>query len=260
MQSSPQMELEYLMGHHLHLKNPSTLLCHRFLWWMNEPPAADTSFVSNLNMYDTCESKPRVKNGEVNWKPKEEGFLSASEAKQVWFEREVQSLRKALAKVSVPTAFHESGCWNEGFQRFEPSNPGSDPAATALAMHHGARALPGGSRDVYLRPRPEHGGSGVDALVDRAPAIASTVPGGIRAAYTCMVNILGKIGHWGTGEISMVVGLSLSTVHINAVVGLPSSTEDIDAAIGLPCCTVNIKKELGLLSMGIYLNKIGLGR
>ena len=145
------------------LKNPSTLLCHRFLWWMNEPPAADTSFVSNLNMYDTCESKPRVKNGEVNWKPKEEGFLSASEAKQVWLEREVQSLRKALAKVSVPTAFHESGYWNEGFQRFEPSNPGSDPATTALAMHQCARALPGGSGDVYLRPRPEHGGSGVDA-------------------------------------------------------------------------------------------------
>ena len=95
-----------------------------------------------------------------------------------------------------------------------------------------------------------NGGSGVDALVDRAPAGASTVPGGIRAAYTCMVNILGKIGHWGTGEISMVVGLSLSTVHINAVVGLPSSTEDIDAAIGLPCCTVNIKKELGLFEHG----------
>ena len=90
----------------------------------------------------------------MTWKPKDEGLLSASEAKQVWLEREVQSLRNALAKVSVPTAFHESGKWKFSANG---SNPGSDPAATALAMNHGARALYGGSGDVCLRPRYLHG-------------------------------------------------------------------------------------------------------
>ena len=89
----------------------------------------------------------------------------------------------------------------------------------------------------------------------------------------CKENILEEIGHWGMGEISMKVGLFWSMVHIKAAVGLPLSMVNINAEVGLPCCTVHIKatvglpccmvnivKELGLLSMGIYLNKIGLGR
>ena len=60
------------------------------------------SFASDL--YDTCESKPKVKNGDSMWRPKnardgEPGILSPSEAKQMWLEREVRSLRQALDRV-----------------------------------------------------------------------------------------------------------------------------------------------------------------
>eukprot|EP00435_Cladocopium_sp_Y103_P017061 s854_g4.t1 len=63
-----------------------------------------SSFVSGipmddgLDIYDTCESKPKVRNGDSGWKPVEErgDVLSAREAKQMWLEREVQSLKFAL--------------------------------------------------------------------------------------------------------------------------------------------------------------------
>ena len=101
------------------------------------------------------------------------------------------------------------------------------------------------------------------------PLLQSLAAFGLRI---CRVNILEEIGHWGMGEICMKVGFFWSMVHIKAVVGLPLSMVNINAEIGLPCCTVHIKatvglpccmanivKELGLLSVGIYLNKIGLG-
>ena len=62
-------------------------------------------------LYDTCESKPRVRNGDREWKPQCDGVVSANEAKQFWLEQEVKSLRKALDRVAVPTAFQESGYW-----------------------------------------------------------------------------------------------------------------------------------------------------
>ena len=80
-----------------------------------------TSFVSGCNdgldIYDTCESKPKVKNGDMSWKPtaEKDGPLSASEAKQVWLEREVRSLKVALDRVAIPQAVPQSGYWNSGF-------------------------------------------------------------------------------------------------------------------------------------------------
>ena len=79
-----------------------------------EPLVEGTSFVSNL--YDTCESKLRVKNGGGQWKPHDEkgddAILSPQEAKQAWLEREVRSLKVALDRVAVPTTLTESGYWN----------------------------------------------------------------------------------------------------------------------------------------------------
>ena len=79
-----------------------------------EPLVEGTSFVSNL--YDTCESKLRVKNGDVQWKPHDEkgndAILSPQEAKQAWLEREVRSLKVALDRVAVPSTLTESGYWN----------------------------------------------------------------------------------------------------------------------------------------------------
>jgi hypothetical protein len=52
-----------------------------------EPLVEGTSFVSNL--YDTCESKLRVKNGDVQWKPHDEKgmmqfFLLKKQNKHGW--------------------------------------------------------------------------------------------------------------------------------------------------------------------------------
>ena len=73
-----------------------------------------TSFDDGL--YDTCESKPRVRNGDVQWKPHDEkgndAILSPQEAKQAWLEREVRSLKVALDRVAVPSTLTESAYWN----------------------------------------------------------------------------------------------------------------------------------------------------
>ena len=82
-----------------------------------EPLVEGTSFVSNL--YDTCESKPHVRNGDKLWKPQSGqntgDVMTASEAKQTWLEREVQSVKTALNRVSVPDAIRQSGYWNGSF-------------------------------------------------------------------------------------------------------------------------------------------------
>ena len=70
-----------------------------------------------------------MKNGDVAWKPMEEkdGPLTASEAKQMWLEREVRSLKVALDRVAVPQVLQQSGYWNMGFDYRDlskPSGPG----------------------------------------------------------------------------------------------------------------------------------------
>ena len=189
--------------------------------WPPVPPLPmvdDGQHVDGTELYDTCDSKPRVKNGDREWKPQSDridrtGVLSANEAKQFWLEQEVKSLRQALDRVAVPTAFHESGYWNGGFEtKGNPQNHGhaNVDTCTALdpvlhrvptggsgdgpllprALHGGSgedalqrRALHGGSGADFLLPRALHGGSGDDALQHRAVHGAPKVPGGVRAAY-----------------------------------------------------------------------------
>lgn len=74
------------------------------------------SFSSEL--YDTCESKRGMKNGDLAWKPQHAqsdvcDVLSPTEAKQVWLEREVRSLKSALDRVSHPM-LQQSEYWNAG--------------------------------------------------------------------------------------------------------------------------------------------------
>ena len=130
-----------------------------------------TSFVSGL--YDTCESKPSMKRRDTSWKPQDDsrdgnGLLSASEAKQIWLEREVQSLRTALNRVSVPLAFQQSGYWNGSFEgRSGP--PARSSSVSAACGEAGISAQPGGSGDV--------------AHQGRAGTSIPVVPDGVRAAY-----------------------------------------------------------------------------
>ena len=184
------------------------------------------SFESQL--YDTCESKHKVKNGDVAWRPQNEKrdapeVLTASEAKQLWLEREVQSLKTALDRVSVPLAFQQSEYWTTGFD--SKGTPETGPCAAASVNHPRAlqhRAVHGGSGAVDLQHRALHGdyaaadplhgasfgGSGDPALQhralqhgdpalphralqqrhdvfpqDRAASAIPSVPGGVRAAY-----------------------------------------------------------------------------
>ena len=121
------------------------------------------------NLYDTCESKSRAKTGDVEWKAKADGLLTASEAKQIWLEREIQTLKSALDRVSIPTAFHESGYWNGGFERAVPPVHYVHSATSERPLDGAVPAL--------------CGERGVEDLRHRASACAPNVPGGIRAAY-----------------------------------------------------------------------------
>ena len=156
----------------------------------NEQNVVETGNMSGL--YDTCESKPRVRNGDREWKPQCEGVVSASEAKQFWLEQEVHALRSVLNKVSIPTAFHESGYWNGGFEsRINSQHASFVPGASLSVggsgvdrlLHRASMEL-GGSGDDRLPHRAPHGSSGDDCLLPRAAFAGSqTVPGGGRAVH-----------------------------------------------------------------------------
>ena len=162
-----------------------------------EPLVEGTSFVSNL--YDACESKPHVKNGDKLWKPQSgqnagDEVMTASEAKQAWLEREVQSLKTALNRVSVPDVFRQSGYWNGSFAG-KTGLHASDVshAAAANRLSGDERALHGGSGKGSAQARaqqlfgdlpgldracPAHGGLHEG---DRAQQVLGGLPGGDRA-------------------------------------------------------------------------------
>ena len=99
-----------------------------------------SSFVSEihgLDIYVTCESKPKMKGGNTAWKPldEREGVLTASEAKQFWMEKEIHSLKLALDRVSVPQVLQQSDYWNGNFQSGFPT-VGRIPPAVAACMAH----------------------------------------------------------------------------------------------------------------------------
>lgn len=146
-----------------------------------------TSFVSGL--YDTGESKPSMimKRGDASWKPRSDrkdgdSLLSATEAKQLWFESEIQSLKTALNRVSVPPVFQPSGYWNVSFAG-KSGTPACDPFATVACCEAGVSVQSGGSGVTALQDRALHGGSGEVSLRDRAGIGAPAVPDGVRAAY-----------------------------------------------------------------------------
>ena len=70
------------------------------------------SFHSGL--YDTCESKPKAKIGDLAWKPKNEKrgrsmfFHPVKQSRFGWNVKFIQSLRHALDRVSVPKAIQTS--------------------------------------------------------------------------------------------------------------------------------------------------------
>ena len=65
----------------------------------------------NLGDYEACEKGPKTKMGEVGWMPTSEKVLTPREAKTVWLEREVQSLKTVLEKVADGKTYDASKAW-----------------------------------------------------------------------------------------------------------------------------------------------------
>ena len=173
-----------------------------------------SSFVSGL--YDTCESKPRGKLGDSQWKPRgdpdDEGVLSAREAKQVWLEREVRSLKFALDRVAVPAQLQQSGYWTSGFDG-PSTKPRGLPAADCTAhdqLH---------DRALHLR---EHGGH-----LDQARALHASEHGGhlgraraLHGEHLDQVRASGMHGaHLGEVRASSMHGAHLGEVRASSMHG-----------------------------------------
>ena len=131
-------------------------------------------------LYDTCESKPHGKGRDDQ---NDAGVPSASEAKQLWLEREVQSLKHALDRVAVPQSVQQSEYWVKGgFENRPQPGPTALPAGATTSIAHGLdeRHLLGGCGTDRLQHRAEQstahwggdrhlrGGCGPECLQDRA--------------------------------------------------------------------------------------------
>ena len=112
----------------------------------NDEPHVCTSYVSDL--YGTCESKPKRGCGDRN----DAGVPSASEAKQLWLEREVQSLKHALDRVTVPPNVQQSEFWAKGCDHRPQACPPAPTAGVTTSIAHGPceRHLLGGSGTDHL--------------------------------------------------------------------------------------------------------------
>jgi hypothetical protein len=82
----------------------------------------------------------------------------------MWLEREVQSLKFAVGRATVPPAMQQSGYWKSGFQR-SPSSTRAPQFSTACTAHgQDDRHLGGGCGDFYPLGRASTGGGGEIAL------------------------------------------------------------------------------------------------
>lgn len=170
-----------------------------------------SSFVSGppedgLDLYDTCESKPKAKNGDASWKPvgERDGVLPAREAKQMWLEREVRSLKVALDRVAIPPQVQQSPYWNSGFDidgKIQSNLTGHANAATG-----NRRSASGGCGEASLQARAASGGCGEDALHGRiAFGGRGEISPQARAAIggSGDVSLLDRAATGGCGDISL---------------------------------------------------------
>lgn len=113
-------------------------------------PHVCTSYVNDL--YGTCESKKKGEQGERC----EAGVPSASEAKQLWLEREVKSLKQALDRVAVPQVLQQSEFWTGGHDhRTQTSSRGAPPVAVNCTAHgHEPFVHPTSTWDTWREAHP----------------------------------------------------------------------------------------------------------
>ena len=230
----------------------------------NEWGPEQSSFVSGiLEIYDTCDSTPRMKNGDVAWKPMEEkdGSLTvtASEAKQMWLEREVRSLKVALDRVAVPQVLQQSGYWNTGFDYgdlFKPSGPGVPGHRHANPRDNRALCMVDVAQLTFMiglcvvdvaQPTFKIGHCLVEVTFKIGPQRFRMNFEAVPGLRSCMENTKRKIGLvLSMGFIVTTVGLSLSMGFIVITVGLSLSMDFLVDKLGLHLSTENILDKLGL--------------
>ena len=107
-----------------------------------DPPGQSSMVDVNLDSYETMDEKNnKGRLGDVTWKPSNEKVMTPHEAKTVWLEREVQSLRSVLEKVADGRSFDISKAW--------PLKPGQtvwsanipEPRVASAAANCGSDAL-----------------------------------------------------------------------------------------------------------------------
>lgn len=132
-------------------------------------------------------SDQKGKLGDRQWKPNEvdqkslKGIssheLSPSEAREVWLEREVQSLRSVLDRMADQTSFKSSPYWSQGFQSGAPNQVSvmraSGDRDDTRAQHSLSSAF-----EVPHDDRAQHSSSGVADLLHAARVLngASSAP------------------------------------------------------------------------------------
>ena len=78
--------------------------------------AMDVDVKVNLGAYEALEEKgSKGKFGDAAWKPSNEKLLTPQEAKTMWLEREVQSLKTVLQKVAEGSSYDISTAWSNCF-------------------------------------------------------------------------------------------------------------------------------------------------
>ena len=185
--------------------------------------------------------------------------VTASEAKQMWLEREVRSLKVALDRVAVPQVLQQSGYWNTGFDYgdlFKPSGPGVPGHRHANPRDNRALCMVDVAQLTFMiglcvvdvaQPTFKIGHCLVEVTFKIGPQRFRMNFEAVPGLRSCMENTKRKIGLvLSMGFIVTMVGLSLSMGFIVITVGLSLSMDFLVDKLGLHLSTENILDKLGL--------------
>ena len=179
------------------------------------PTMADDAAVETLGLYDTTMDGSGGRMGDRSWKPQgsKPSELSPGEARAFWLEKEVNSLKQSLDRITSGNSFRNSEYWSKGFhpatgppvfpssrlltepvnftvdpdaaERFSRAHPGDAP------MHgcgeHRLHDRAGMSSSEGVDHRHLRGGSGDVSHQDRADNASNR--------KECPGNLLGGSGH-----------------------------------------------------------------
>ena len=101
----------------------------------------DAGNLVDMELYDKYEKmKESGRMGDVQWKPSCERTVTPSEARAIWLEKEVSSLRSLLDHMTENTSFAKSSYWSQPFQRELATEAGGPPQVRACGSGRAACA------------------------------------------------------------------------------------------------------------------------